>query len=126
MITDGSVRDGDEIAGLGLPLFAAAVSPVNSARRWRLVRAGALVLMPGMVGQPVAVAPDDLILADGDGVLSVPANAAEEVIAHAEALAAIEGRIRGAMAAGLSRPEAFAAHPRFDHVTRADRVSKVT
>lgn len=118
IVTDGAVRDSEEIDGIGLPVHAAAATPINSARRWRLARTGAPVLMPGRAGMPVTIAPGDLILADADGVLAIPSYAAETIVAQAETLAAIERRIRRAMAEGQSRAEAFAANPRFDHVRR--------
>jgi regulator of RNase E activity RraA len=55
--------------------------------------------------QPVTIAgvpvqPGDLVLADGSGVVFVPAERAEEVIATAEAIAAREAAMTRAVLAG--------------------------
>lgn len=113
------MRDADEIRGLGFPVFSAAVTPINASRRWRLTEADATIRLPGQSGLPVAVAPGDLILADADGVVVVPAAAAEQVIADAEELQRIEARIGEALRAGGRRAEVFKANPRFAHIRRA-------
>ncbi len=66
IVTDGAVRDTEDLLALGLPVFAAHVSP-NSA-----YGSG-----PGEVGLPialgeVAIAAGDLVLGDRDGVIVVP------------------------------------------------------
>lgn len=119
LVTDGAVRDADEIQGLGFPVFSAAVTPINGSRRWRLTQSDVAVRLPGQTGLPVAIAPGDLILADGDGVVVVPAGAAEQVIADAEELQRIEARIGEALRAGGRRAEVFRANPRFAHVRPA-------
>lgn len=119
IVTDGPVRDADEIRGLGLAVVAGAVTPVNGSRRWRWTDVGVPVTLPGQEGRPVAIAPGDYILADGDGVVVVPAAAAATVIADAEELARIEGRIGEGLRAGGTRAEVFKANPRFDHVRPA-------
>ena len=65
-VTDGFVRDIPGLRAVGLPCFAAGVTP-NSP-----VRSG-----PGTVGLPtvvggVAVGPGDIVVGDQDGVVVVP------------------------------------------------------
>jgi 4-hydroxy-4-methyl-2-oxoglutarate aldolase len=115
-ITDAPVRDADEIRGYGFPVVAAAVTPVNGARRWRYVAADEPVSLPGIGGASVTIRPGDLVLGDGDGVVVVPAEYAEQIIADSEALQRIEAAIAGALRSGETRKEAFRLNPRFDHV----------
>lgn len=73
-VTDGCVRDTRGIRDVGLPCFAAGVSPNSPARNG-----------PGSVGTPVvlggvAVASGDLLVADEDGVVIVPAARIAETI----------------------------------------------
>lgn len=117
-VTDAPVRDADEIRGYGFPVVASAVTPVNGARRWRYVAAGEPVSLPGQGGGTVTIRPGDLVLGDCDGVVVVPAEHAEQIIEDSETLHGIERAIGAAMRAGGSRPEAFKANPRFDHVRR--------
>ncbi len=116
LVTDGAIRDADEIRDLGFPMFVGALTPINGARRWRLVEADKPVTLPGQTGVPVTIAPDDLILADGDGVVVVPAEGAEQIIADAEELQRIENSIGEELRAGGTRSEVFKSNPRFLHI----------
>ncbi|WP_108662238.1 RraA family protein [Acuticoccus kandeliae] len=115
IVTDGAVRDADEIRGYGLPVISGAVVPVNSSRRFRLTETDVPVSLPGTDGR-VHVTPGDLVLGDGDGVIVVPAADAEQLIADSEELARIERAIGEAMRAGGERPDVFKANPRFNHI----------
>jgi len=118
LVTDGLVRDSPELVEIGFPVFAAGTTPVASGGRWSLIEVGGSIHLPGCDGRPVAIADGDLIIGDADGCAVLPGRHAEAVIAAAEKLKEIEGRIVAMMATGRSRQEAFAAHPRFDHVPR--------
>lgn len=96
MVTDGCVRDLPGIRGVGLPCFAAGVTPNSPARNG-----------PGTVGLPVvvggtAVGSGDIVIGDGDGVVVVPlalADAvAERLPAIREAEAALEAKVRDGLA----------------------------
>jgi regulator of RNase E activity RraA len=87
MVTDGSVRDLRGIAEVGVPIFA---------REWSVAN-GALKHGPGEVNVPIAVAgvpvlPGDIVVADGGGVVVVPRQDAEAVLAGARAIAEAEAR----------------------------------
>merc|ERR1712196_418767 len=79
LVTDGSVRDTDEIISYGFPCFSYSTTP----------RQGPAVMQPwecnGVIScGGVAVRPGDCIVGDQDGVVVVPAAKAEMVysIAH--------------------------------------------
>ena len=116
IVTDGCVRDADEIRALGLPVHATGVTPVNGWRRWRILAADVPVAMPGQSGSVVLVTPGDLVLGDGDGVLVVPRAHALSIVEDAEQLARIEASIDRELKAGGSRADVFSRHPRFAHV----------
>jgi regulator of RNase E activity RraA len=120
IVTDGAIRDADEIRGLKLPVIAAAVTPVNGARRWQWTDVHTTICLPGSDGRSLAIEPDDFVLADGDGVVVVPHAVAEKVIADAEALAAIEQKIGRELREGGSRGEVFKRNPRFEHISKVD------
>jgi len=119
IVTDGPVRDADEIRGLGLPVVSGGVTPVNGSRRWRWTDVDVPVSLPGQEGRPLTIAPGDYILADGDGVVVVPAAVAATIVEDAEELARIEGRIGEGLRGGGTRAEVFKRNPRFDHVRPA-------
>ena len=86
MIIDGAIRDVNEIAHLGFPVWAKGVSP-----------AGPFKSGPGRLRTTIAVAGavcrhGDYIVADADGVLVVPADSAEQVLAAGRAVIADEQR----------------------------------
>jgi 4-hydroxy-4-methyl-2-oxoglutarate aldolase len=67
VVTDGLVRDADEIESIGFAAFAAGTSPLCS--RGRLNISG--TLLPVRCGG-VRVAPGDTVIGDRDGVVSIP------------------------------------------------------
>jgi regulator of RNase E activity RraA len=66
----------------------------------------------------VLVRPGDLILADGDGVVVIPREVAEQIIADSEELARIEQRIGRELRAGADRRDVFENNPRFGHIRK--------
>ena len=76
-VTNGAVRDVEEVVEVGLPVFATAVRPQ-----------GVLKNHPGWIGIPVAVGgvpvhSGDLVVADADGVVVVPRDRLDEVLERA-------------------------------------------
>jgi 4-hydroxy-4-methyl-2-oxoglutarate aldolase len=76
-VTNGCVRDVDEMTALKFPVFAAGVSP-----------RGTLKNHPGWHDIPVSVGDcvvnsGDIVLGDSDGVLVLPAQGAEQVLERA-------------------------------------------
>ncbi len=89
-VTDGVVRDLDELEALGLPVFAMGVTPNSPGKRG-----------PGAVGLPIvcggaAIASGDVIVGDRDGVVVIPR-------AHLSATLANLERVKAAEAAMLER-----------------------
>ena len=96
VVIDGAVRDLDAIRQGRFPVYAAGVT-----------HRGPYKDGPGEINAPVSlrgmvVNPGDLVLGDADGVLSVPIDAAEEVLKAAQAKLAAEERQMAAIAAGTS------------------------
>lgn len=116
VVTDGAVRDVEEIVGFGFPCFAAARSPAAGGRRWRVNQTGAPISLPGQDGVRVRIAPGDLVLGDADGIVVVPTAHAQQIIEDAETLKDIERKIGEELRAGGSRADVFKRNPRFDHI----------
>ena len=107
-VIDGGVRDTDYIEKLGFPVFARYRTPTDIIGRWRLADYN----LPIRLGS-VEVSPGDYILGDRDGVLAIPARAAEEVIARAEDVVQTENQVRNDILAGIHPLEAYRRHGRF-------------
>lgn len=77
-IIDGATRDVIGTRHLRFPVFSIAVHPSDSYGRSEVVSFGEPIVCAG-----VPVRPDDLVAADEDGVVVIPAEVADECIAAA-------------------------------------------
>ncbi|RGE18960.1 RraA family protein [Leucobacter sp. wl10] len=97
VVIDGACRDIGESRALGFPVFGRAVLPVSA--RGRIVQQAEGV--PIAVGEMV-VRPGDLVIADENGVVFVPADRAGEVVELAERLVRREAEMAEAVERGES------------------------
>lgn len=98
-VTDGCVRDVPGIREVGLPCFAAGVTPNSPAKNG-----------PGTVNLPVvasgvAIAPGDIVMGDVDGVVVVPFARIDAVITRLAAVQAAEAALVAKVKAGLTIPD---------------------
>jgi len=97
IVTDGGLRDADDIANLSMPSFCARPSaPTN------LTRHQALDLNVPVGCGGVAVFPGDIAVGDGDGVIIIPAELADEIAAEARGMEAYESWVLEQVKAGAS------------------------
>ena len=80
LVTDGPVRDTAEITALGFPVFAGSVTPRVGTNR----RVGLTQVPISCAG--VLVRPEDIVVADADGVVIIPCEEALSVSARAEGI----------------------------------------
>lgn len=78
VILDGLVRDSAELAELGLPIFARGAYPVACGK------GGDGGVNKTVVCGGVTVRPGDIVVADEDGVIVLPADEAETLVTAAE------------------------------------------
>jgi 4-hydroxy-4-methyl-2-oxoglutarate aldolase len=95
VVVDGLARDVDEADELGFPVFARGVTPLTARTRQVEVSCGEPVIVEG-----VTVAPGDLVVADGSGVVVVPADAVDEVLDAADEIARQEAQMVARLQAG--------------------------
>jgi 4-hydroxy-4-methyl-2-oxoglutarate aldolase len=94
LLVDAAARDVEELAAIGLPVWA----------RWIRIR-GAAKAEPGTIGEPVEVGgctinPGDAVVLDADGVAVVPQARADEVLESARERAEKERHKRSALEDG--------------------------
>ena len=94
-VIDGLIRDVKKILSLGFPVFAAGMKPVDSKGRGAVVDYNIPVECGGVI-----VAPGDLIVADFDGVVAIPAGAVDEVVRLATDKVARENSSRAELMKG--------------------------
>jgi 4-hydroxy-4-methyl-2-oxoglutarate aldolase len=85
VIVDGACRDVDEARALSFPIYARAAVQRTARGRMAEVAWNAAIEVAG-----VPVAPGDYVVADGSGVVFVPAGRAADVVAAAHEIAARE------------------------------------
>jgi 4-hydroxy-4-methyl-2-oxoglutarate aldolase len=85
VIVDGAVRDVDQIAAAGLPLWSRAVTPRSGKSRMEAVSLNAPVQCGG-----VQVVPGDLAVADATGLCFVPAALIPDLVTRVLEVAAAE------------------------------------
>jgi len=95
VVTDGGMRDIPEIAEIGLPVFVTAIAAPPSFTKLMAVDAERPVSCGG-----VPVYPGDVIVADEEGVVCVPAHLAASVAEIGLAMDHIEGYIQQRLARG--------------------------
>jgi 4-hydroxy-4-methyl-2-oxoglutarate aldolase len=98
-VTEGLARDKAGILATGLPVFCAGIVPTSPATNG-----------PGTVGAPITcggihVRPGDIVVGDADGVVVVPLDRAEEVLASLDAVRAAEAKAVAAVEGGATESE---------------------
>ena len=101
-VCDGPVRDVAKVRAVGYDLWAPSSRPLDYRARMHVVSMAEPVRCGG-----VAVAPDDLVFGDDDGVVVVPQAAEAEVVARAIQRATAESNVLEELLGGASLREVW-------------------
>lgn len=99
LLTDGAVRDRAGVLASGLAVWCAGVAAPPSVAALTFVNWQEPIACGG-----VAVFPDDMIVADDDGAVVIPAAMVEAVVAEAPAQERLEAWIQREVAGGAALP----------------------
>jgi 4-hydroxy-4-methyl-2-oxoglutarate aldolase len=107
-VADGGCRDVDFILRLGFPVWCRYFTPRDIVGYW----------LPDSFDQPirigdVTVNPGDLALGDRDGMVILPQERAEAIVAAAETAIGTENLVRKAILAGTDPQEAYRKYGKF-------------
>lgn len=87
-IVDGGVRDIEDIRELDYPVWARGVTPITGKYRLEAIEINGPVMC-----YDVQIFPGDLVIADDTGIVFIPSDKSEEVLAKAKAAIKRENRI---------------------------------
>lgn len=104
-VIDGLVRDVKLIQQLGFPIFVSGIKPVDSIGRGQVVDYNIPVLCGGVV-----VTPGDLIVADYDGAIAVPAGVVHQVLEMAIRKVSMENHSRAELKNGAYLRDVYAKY----------------
>jgi regulator of RNase E activity RraA len=103
LVVDGGIRDREEICQIGFPAFARHMIPTTGKTRIRVEAIGVPITCSG-----IRVNPGDIIVADGTGIVCIPAEAAAEVAKLATGYAADDAQATRELDQGLTFRQAMA------------------
>ncbi|KLK92772.1 methyltransferase [Microvirga vignae] len=107
-IVDGGCRDTGFIEAAGYPVFCRYTTPIDIVAGW----------VPEAFDEPitignVVISPGDYILADRDGIVVIPKDEAERVVARTEEVMRTESALRQAIRNGQDPQEAYLQYGKF-------------
>ena len=102
LVVHGGVRDAEEIAELGFPVFSRHLVPTPGRSRIRVEAINADITIDG-----VLVRPGDIVVADATGVAVVPADRADEVLKLARRNDSDDIQAKAELGRGLSFTDAL-------------------
>ena len=101
-VIDGYIRDTARIRMLGWPILSRGTHPTDSLGRLSVIEADAPIEVLGVVVQR-----GDLVVADGDGIVVVPREFADDVAARALEKAKTESSARSMLLSGAYLRDAW-------------------
>jgi 4-hydroxy-4-methyl-2-oxoglutarate aldolase len=107
-VADGGCRDVDFILKLGFPVWCRYFTPRDIVGYW----------LPDQFDQPIRIGEvtiytGDLALGDRDGMVILPKDRAEEIVAAAETAIGTENLVRKAILEGVDPQEAYLRYGKF-------------
>jgi 4-hydroxy-4-methyl-2-oxoglutarate aldolase len=104
-ITDGCVRDVQAIREMGFAVFSGGRNPSDTKYRGKMMWAD----VPAVIGG-VRICSGDLVMADADGIVFVPADHIDEVVSRSLEKVRAESIVREQLLRGVSLTDVFNTH----------------
>ena len=102
IITDGNIRDSEKIVAIEFPVFSRNARPTDVRGRMRVEASQVPVVIGG-----VTIRPADLVVADDDGVIVIPADQEQMILSYARERARAESTVLHELLAGAPLREVW-------------------
>jgi 4-hydroxy-4-methyl-2-oxoglutarate aldolase len=113
VVVDGGIRDGNILIGMeDWPVFTRYLSPIESRGRTRISGIEVSIAVTGTLTAQIRINPGDWLFGDMDGVVVIPADKVDTVLAKAEEMTTIENRSRNEIRAGGDVADIYAKYGR--------------
>jgi regulator of RNase E activity RraA len=109
-VIEGRIRDRAEMMEIGLPVYAKGNSTLGAGLFSRVSSVNLPITLCSQTISPVTVNPGDIIVADTDGVVCIPAERVAEVAALCGKLTEIDARCMADVKAGKPLADTFKKH----------------
>jgi regulator of RNase E activity RraA len=107
-IVDGGCRDSEFIIGIKFPVWCRYCTPNDIVGRWIVEELGGTIQIGG-----VEIRTGDYVMADRDGVIVIPSEMVDEVVAKTEEVLRTESLVRKAIRQGIDPQEAYSKYGKF-------------
>ncbi len=107
VVVDGGVRDVAHLRTMDLPVIARYRTPAQAIGRWRVTDHQVPIRVRGALEDWITVHPNDIVVADDDGVIVVPARLLADVTARVEEWSEKESGAREEIRTGLALLDAL-------------------
>ncbi len=101
IVVDGGVRDSAFLRSIKLPIMARYRTPAQAIGRWRVTASQVPVRIRGALEEWVTVNPGDIVVADDDGVVVIPADMLETITDRVVEWSKTESKARNDIKNGL-------------------------
>lgn len=105
VITDGNIRDTEKVIRIGFPAFSSDRRPLDFRGRMKVASRQVPVLIEG-----VWIHPGELVMADNDGVVVIPAEMEEQILQEARDRVMTESTVLAELQAGSTLREVWDRH----------------
>ena len=107
VVVDGGVRDLAYLKSLELPMMVRYRTPAQAIGRWRVTDRQVVIRVRGALEDWVEVRPDDMVVADDDGVIILPGELVDRIEAQVLEWAEKDSRARKDIRTGTLLLEAL-------------------
>lgn len=110
VVVEGRIRDLNELRAANFIAFSSGTSTLGAAPYSRVSTLNQPITLAADSPWPVTVHPGDVIVGDVDGVVRIPADKIDQVLALCKTNSEMDGKCMADIEQGVTIREAFAKH----------------